>query len=316
MAEAASSAGESQVEDRNVVLRRRAAKASVSVAVTLAVAKLIGSQITGSVAVFATLIDSLSDIAAALITLVSINNALRPPDAKHRYGYGKAESLSALIQAAFVGGSGVVILLDALLRFLSPTQLTATPVGIGVMALSLVLTGGLVLYQRQVVRETGSEAINADSVNYTGDLITALAVILALVIVGETGAVWVDPLVGTAVAGILVWNAVWLARGAVDRLLDREMSEDVRDWVRAVVTAHPECAGLHDLRTRQSGYTDFIEFHLELNGQLTLDQAHEITDQIEHALKVALPGAEVTIHQEPAGLDDERLDHRIAGAGR
>jgi ferrous-iron efflux pump FieF len=292
--------------------RRTAALASVGVASTLAALKLATVLLTGSVAVLATLVDSLADVAASTITLVSVRYALRPPDRTHRFGHGKAEALSALAQGIFLAGAGAVVVIDALRRLFDPVPLQNTWPGIAVMTVALVLTLALILYQRRVVRLTDSTAIAADRAHFEGDLVSGGAVLLALVLLSQTDATWVDPLVGIAVAVYLVASAARVGRTALRDLMDEELPQTWRDRVEAVVLAHPDAQAMHDLRTRRAGGRKFVEFHLELDGRMSLDDAHLVTDEVEQRLRRAFPDAEVVIHQEPAGIEDPRLDHRVA----
>ena len=293
-------------------LRRRATYASVGVGSVLALAKLAAWLVTGSVTILSSLLDSFVDVAASAIVLVAVYHALRPPDRSHRFGHGKAEPLGALAQAGFIAGSGLFVMFQAADRLIDPEPLRATAVGIGVMLLSIVATAALVAYQRHVVRVTGSLAVAADSLHYKGDLLINLAVIATLAAYAQTGVTWLDPLVALAIAAYLLVNAVIVGRKALDLLMDRELPQVDRERIEAVVRADDRVRGLHDLRTRSSGTTTFIELHLELDGALTLNEAHDIADAVETALSRAFPGAAIIIHQEPAGLEDDRLDDAIA----
>ena len=268
--------------------------------------------ITGSVTVLSSLLDSFVDVAASTVILVSVHHALRPPDRSHRFGHGKAEPLGALAQAAFIAGSGLFVVFQAVDRLIDPEPLRSTTVGIAVMVLSILATAGLVAYQRHVVRATGSLAVAADSLHYKGDLLINLTVIATLVLFATTGIAWLDPLVAMAIAAYLLVNAVVVGRKAFDLLMDRELAQSERERIKSVILSDDRVRGLHDLRTRSSGTTTFIELHLELDGALTLNEAHDIADSVESALTEAFPGAAIIIHQEPAGLEDDRLDDAIA----
>ncbi len=201
---------------------------------------------------------------------------------------------------------------QAIDRLIAPEPVTDTAIGYAVMGLSIVLTLGLVAFQRHVVRVTRSLAISADSLHYTGDLLTNLAVIVTLVATEATRWYWLDPAVALGIAGYLLWNAAAVGRDAYNVLMDRELPQPERDRIRAVVLADRRVRGMHDLRTRSSSTTQFIELHLELDGDLRLTECHAIADAVEAALRDAFPDAEIIVHQEPAGLQDERLDRRIA----
>lgn len=297
-------------------LRRLAATASLTLATVLALAKLVAAVATGSLAVLSSLIDSLADIVASAITFVSVRISQQPPDRSHRFGHGKAESLSALAQAALVAGSATFVLIDATRRLSRPEPIAATGLGVAVMAFAIVTTLLLVAFQRHVIKATGSQAISADSLHYRADLLTNLSILGSLVLVGRLGLVWLDPIVGALVALYLGWHAFAIGRDAVEVLMDHELPAATRQRIKDIVLAHPEVQGLHDLRTRESGHTQFIEFHVELDGEMSVRDAHEVTDAIETELAQAFPNAEVILHQEPAGLEDARLDHRIAAALR
>ena len=292
-------------------LRRFAAGASLTLAALLAVLKLAAALATGSLAVLSSLIDSLADIVASAITFVSVQISQQPPDRGHRFGHGKAESLSALVQAALVAGSAVFVLIDAVRRLGDPRPIGATWLGVLVMTFAIVATLLLVWFQRHVVRETGSQAINADSVHYRADLLTNLSIIASLLLTQRLGWLWLDPLIGGVIALYLGWHAYGIGGDAVRVLMDHELPAETRQRIKDIVLAHAEVQGLHDLRTRESGSTQFIELHVEIDGAMTVSSAHEVTDAIEAELFAAFPAAEVILHQEPAGLDDARLDHRI-----
>jgi ferrous-iron efflux pump FieF len=281
-------------------LRRRATYASVTVAAVLVVAKLAACLDTGSVSLLASLIDSGTDLLASLITLFGVRQALRPADDHHRFGHGKAEALAALAQAAFVTGSAVFLVVEAMDRLIRPQPIEDNRLGIAVMALAVVLTAALTLFQRRVVRATGSQAISADCLHYLGDLAVNGAVMVALGLGSVTGWRRIDPVFALGIAAALIGGAWRIAGRALDTLMDRELPDDTRDRVQAVVMAHPEVRGMHDLRSRSSGTGIFLQLHVEMDRTLRLDQAHDVADQIEQRLASAFPNAEVIIHQEPA----------------
>ncbi|WP_448203424.1 cation diffusion facilitator family transporter [Azospirillum sp. sgz302134] len=293
-------------------LRRYATYASVSVSATLIASKLLAYLATDSVSILSSLIDSSTDLLASVVTLLGVRAALRPPDEAHRFGHGKAEALAALAQAAFIGGSALFLTIEAVRRLIRPEPVGEGAVGIGVMLLSILLTAGLITFQRHVIKATGSVAIGADRLHYSGDLLMNTAVIVAILLTGWTGIGAFDPLFGLGIAAFLLYGARGVGMEALNVLMDRELPEEERQRILALVTAHPEARGVHDLRTRSTGMGAFIELHLELDPQITVAAAHDITDRIETELREAFFHAEVMIHQEPAGLQDERLDHRIA----
>ena len=285
---------------------KRATYASVVVALLLIAVKFGAYLVTGSVSLLSTLLDSLLDAAASLVNLVAVRHALTPPDREHRFGHGKAEPLAALGQSAFVAGSALLLLFEVGSRLVNPQPVTNTGIGIGVMVFAIVVTIGLVSYQRSVIRRTGSLAIRADSLHYFGDLLVNGAVIVALLLASELGWIYVDPIFGAVIAAYILYNAWQIARGAFDMLMDRELSDADRQRIKDIVLAHPEVRQIHDLRTRASGPVSFIQFHLELDGDMSLARAHGIADAVEAEICSRFPGAEVIIHQDPAGLQEER----------
>jgi ferrous-iron efflux pump FieF len=293
-------------------LNRLGAIASVSVASVLIVAKLATWAFTGSVSVLSSLIDSVIDVVASLVTLFSVRQAAQPADRAHRFGHGKAEPLGALAQAAFIAGSALMIGLEAGQRLFDPPPVERSLTGIAVMLFAIALTTGLVLLQRAVERRTGSIAIAADRLHYQSDLLINLAVILALLLTQTSGWPYFDPLFALGIIAFLLLSAWRLSRGALDMLMDRELPEAERGRILALALGHEGAQDVHDLRTRAAGTDVFIELHLELDGRLSLAQAHEVTHQVESRIRTAYAGASILIHQEPAGVADERLDEQIA----
>jgi ferrous-iron efflux pump FieF len=287
-------------------LRRAATYASVAVAAVLIAAKFVAWLETGSVALLSSLVDSLLDAAASLVNLVAVRHALSPADREHRFGHGKAEPLAVLGQSAFITGSAMLLLAEAVRRLIWPVPVENPPAGIAVMALSIAATIALVLYQRHVVQLTGSIAIVADELHYRGDLVLNLSVIAALILGSALDAPLLDPLFGTAIGVWIVYSAIRLARLSLFQLMDHELSDDEREKIRAIAQSHPEVIAAHDLRTRAAGPTAFIQIHIEMDGAINLLRAHEISDEVEARLRAAYPHAEVIIHQDPAGVEEPR----------
>jgi ferrous-iron efflux pump FieF len=287
-------------------LMRLATWASVSVALTLMVAKLAALWFTGAVSMLSSLVDSMLDAGASTVNLLAVRHALQPADREHRFGHGKAEAIGSLGQAAFIAGSAAFVLFQAADRLLHPRVVDETAIGVAAMVFSIALTAVLVLFQRSVMRRTGSLAVTADSLHYLSDLFSNLAVIAALLIAGSLGWLWADPVFAGLIAFYLLWGAIQVFRAARDQLMDRELPDEQRAQIRAIVTRHPEVLAMHDLRTRSSGVRTFIQFHLELSPEMTLSRAHEISDEVEAEVEAAFPGAEVIIHQDPHGVEEAR----------
>lgn len=298
--------GYDQIRPETARLLRIATIASVSTAATLIAAKGVAWAITGSVSVLSTLIDSLMDAGASLINLIAVRNALRPADTEHRFGHGKAEPLAGLGQAAFVAGSSLFLMIEAVDRLINPAPISNQIVGIGVMVFSIVATLGLVAFQTHVVKRTQSLAISADSLHYKGDLLIHGSVIVSLVLSAYFGLSVLDPFFGMGIAAYLLYSAWLIVTRALDELMDKELGPEDRDKVLAIARAHPEVRDVHDLRTRSSGPRSFIQFHLELAKNISLLRAHEISDDVEAKVRAAFPGSGVIIHQDPEGIMEHR----------
>lgn len=286
-------------------LIRLATYASVATALILVVFKGIAYQATDSVSILSSLVDSALDALASLLNLVAVRHALTPADREHRFGHGKAEPLAALGQAAFIGGSGVYLMHEVWLRLHEPQQIHETSTGILVMGVSIIATLGLVSFQRHVARKTGSIAITADASHYWGDFLSNGLAILALIL-APLGFPLADPILGGLIAIYIIINAASIARDSYDILMDRELPDEDRDHIKAIALRHPAVHALHELRTRTSGQTMFIQLHIELDGHISLFEAHEISDAVEAELRKAYPNAEIIIHQDPLGAAEAR----------
>ncbi len=285
-------------------LMRWASYASVSAASVMIAAKLAGWIATGSVSVLSTLIDSFLDVGASLVNLIAIHHALQPADHEHRFGHGKAEPLAGLAQAAFIAGSAAFLLIEAGHRLFEPQAIARTDFGIAVIVLSIAITLVLVAFQMYVVRRTGSVAIRADSLHYRSDLLLNLGVLASLVLVRELGWTLADPLLAVLIAGYILRGAWMIGKTALDHLMDRELPDEDRQRIRGIALAHPGVRDLHDLRTRASGTQFFIQLDLEMDGELSLNAAHAIAEEVMERVASAYPKAEVFIHQDPHGIHE------------
>ncbi|MDH4030888.1 MAG: cation diffusion facilitator family transporter [Chromatiales bacterium] len=290
---------------RRVRLLRLATTWSVATAVVLMLVKSVAWVSTGSVSLLASLIDSMMDAVASIINLLAVRYALQPADEEHRFGHGKAESLAGLAQAAFISGSALLLLYEAVRRLMAPQPLEAVKLGLGVMVFSIIATVILLTVQRYVIRHTDSVAIKADSLHYWTDLLSNLSVIVALLLT-MVGWLRADALFGLAIGAYILYGAVRIAQEAVQHLMDRELPEEQQQRIVQVALEHPDVTAVHDLRTRQSGHTKFIQLHIEMDGQMNLAQAHVVGDAVMLRLKEAVPGADVIIHQDPE--DDSHPD--------
>ena len=288
---------------------RIATYSSVATAILLVTLKLGAWLMTGSVSILASLMDSLMDTAASALNLIAVRYSLVPADEEHRFGHGKAEPLAGLAQAAFISGSAVFLILHAIERLRFPRVLEDVGIGVAVMVVSIVLTALLLLIQRRAIRQTRSTAIRADALHYATDLLTNLSVIVALLL-SNYGWVWADSAMAIGVAAYIFYSAGRIGYEAVQHLMDRELGAEVQEQILAIARREPDVRGVHDLRTRQSGQIQFVQLHLELDGDLALERAHAIADRIEHEIAALLPDAEVIIHQDPSDVT-EHVDREL-----
>ena len=286
---------------------RRAAWASVSVSLFLVGIKAFAYFASHSVAMLASLADSALDLFTSSINLIAIRQALTPADAEHRFGHGKAEPLAGLAQGAFITASALFLVIQAVNRILAPEPIEHSIAALVVMCVAIACAIGLILYERQVVAKTGSLAVEADQTHYFGDLATNIGVVLALLLSSFLGWTLADPLIAIAVSGVMLWTALGVGRQSFNQLMDRELPDEERARICRIAQSHRAVKNVHDLKTRMAGLSTFIQLHLALDPEISLAQAHVISDAVERALLDAYPGAEVIIHQDPAGLEPEPM---------
>ncbi len=286
---------------------RWATYASLAVAIILIVIKIMAYLVTGSVAILSSLIDSFLDFIASGINLFAVRHALVPADHDHRYGHGKAEAIAGLAQAAFIVGSALFLIFEAINRFSHQQALENGMVGIGVMLITIALTALLVKFQRYVVKKTGSIAITADSLHYLGDLLLNLSVIVALILSIYLDWQIADPIFALMIALYILRSAWVIGELSLAQLMDQELPDKVREEIKAIALQHPEVLNLHELRTRSSGRQYFFQLHLEMDGELKLKEAHQIANAVEIEICKAFPNAEVIIHEDMEGLHEGEI---------
>lgn len=298
-------------ENTNQTLRRISSMVALAVALVLVGIKVWAWLATGSIALLTSAADALVDVLASLVTFAGVRYAGKPVDRRHRYGHGKAEAVAALIQALLLAGAALVLAVESTERLLSPQPLTDMGFGIWVIIGSSVMAAGLVAMQTYVVKRTGSTAIAADRAHYVTDVAVNLAVLLALVLERFLGWHRADAVGALAISCYMLWNARGMALHALVQLLDRELDATERKRIRAAVLACEGVEAVHDIRTRDGGDRVFVEYHLEVDGTMSVEQGHDIGDRSEDAVRSLFRAADVTAHLEPAGIDDRRLDDLV-----
>lgn len=286
-------------------LNRSAAFASIAVALLLVGLKAWAAWSTGSTAMLGSLADTTLDLVASLATLAGVWIAAMPDDDKHRFGHGKAEALAAMFQVVLISISALGLAFRAAEQLFAGSRVTGASEGIGVSVIAMIATLALIAWQRHVIRRTNSLAIATDNVHYQSDLFLNLAVIGALALDHYAGIAGADPLFGLAIAAWLGWGAWGASQTAIEQLMDKEWPEDKKTRFIEVLGRHPELRGVHDLRTRTSGNRDFVQFHVWVDGGMTVREAHRVMDEIEDKLMAEFPDIEILIHPDPEGLVDE-----------
>jgi ferrous-iron efflux pump FieF len=284
----------------------QSASLTVAIVLVLVFAKTMAYIFSGSTAVLASLMDSLSDIGLSFMTLLAVRWSLKPADEDHRHGHGKIEGVSALLQAAFLVGAASFLTLESLNRFLKPVAVTDHGLTAILMGFALVLSLALSFIQKRAAEQSGSVALKADHAHYATDayLNGAVLMVILLSALGHAPP-WLDPLCALFVAGLFLHAGYKIWREAFDMLMDRELPITDRRQIEELIRAHKQVEGFHDLRTYRSGMKVFISFDMEVDGNQSLTKAHDIARQVEDDLLKAFPKAEILIHLDPAGDTDD-----------
>jgi cation diffusion facilitator family transporter len=285
----------------SAALTRRITALSVATALVLTTIKGVVWLASDSVSILASLADSALDLLAALGTFAAVRYAAAPPDAEHRYGHGKAEAFASLVQAGLVFASAALIGQEAIRHLIHPKPIAEEGWAVGAMAISTVLTALLIAAQTQVLRKARSVAVTGDRAHYLADLASNLA---ALAAIGASALFHVggfDAIGGLIVGLVLLWGAISVFRQASDELMDRELPDDARARIVALMTEDPRLTDVHQLRTRASGPIVHIQMHADLDPELSLEIAHEVVVAAERRVLEAFPAADIIIHADPRG---------------
>ena len=268
------------------------------------IAKTFGWFITESVTMLASLVDALLDICVSSMNLLAIHYALQPADHEHRFGHGKAEDIAVFCQAVFFALSGVFVIYAAIGRFFTPNEhvVNAGSIGIYILLFSVLMTFIIVSVQRYVMKRAISNVLEADSMHYFSDLLTNIAAIIGIVITTYWQLPMFDNIMAIAISGYIIFNAVKLFKRSFNNLMDHEMDEADRQMIIDLIKSNKKVLGFHDLKTRYAGVKPFIQFHIELNENMAIKEAHQIVTELELAILAEMPNAEVLIHQDPEGV--------------
>jgi cation diffusion facilitator family transporter len=288
--------------EQAAALTRGVTRLSVATALALTAIKAAVWIASGSVSMLASLADSGMDVVAALATYFAVRYAVAPPDREHRFGHGKAEAFASLIQAGLVFASAALVGREAIDRLLHPVAPTQEVAGLIVMAISIALTGALILAQSRVLKQANSVAVAGDRMHYLADLASNLIAFVGIGLSALMGSSAPDAIAGIAVVGWLVWGAVSVFRASSVELMDQELADESRSRIIALMTEDPRVKDVHQLRTRASGPFIHIQLHADLDPNLTLIEAHKVVVDAEKRVLAAFPAADIIIHPDPRGF--------------
>jgi cation diffusion facilitator family transporter len=284
-----------------------ATKLLIGVVVGLIIFKVVVSWLTGSISILAQAADSLLDLFAGLITFFAIRIAAKPADAEHPYGHGKVEDIAGVVQGILIFVAGGLIIYSAIVRIIEGSSIQLAEAGIAVMAVSIVVSIFLSRHLRNVSRHAGSVALEANARNITTDVYSASAVLVGLALVQFTGINIIDPILAIGVAVYILKVAIDTIRKPVSGLLDETLPSSQQAVIEDCLRKHSrEVSGFHALRTRRAGNQSYIDLHLVMARDISLEQAHQICDRIEVEIQGTLHEASVTIHAEPCNNECEQ----------
>jgi len=279
---------------------RRLSFWTILVGIAVLALKVLAWKLTGSVALLSDAMESIVNVAASLMVFYAIGLAAKPADESHPFGHFKAEYISAVIEGILILIAAGLIAWEAIAAFNTPRTLDAPLYGIAMNVLASVANGvwGYVLIRSG--RKARSPALVADGRHLWTDVFTSGGVVAGLMLALSTGWLWLDPLLAIIMAVSIVFHGARIVMASVQGLMDAAMDPDDRALVERIITEQSKGAlEFHDLRTREAGRARFIEFHLVVPSDMTVEESHDICDRIEDTLEDQLPGARVTIHVEP-----------------
>jgi len=281
-----------------------AAKLSVTSNSLLVVAKIAAGIITGSVSILAEAIHSLLDLAAAVIAFLSVRISDKPADAGHPFGHGKVENVSGIIEAILIIIAGIWIIYEAVQRIITRTAIQLAGVGIGVMALAIVINILVSRKLHKVSQATDSPALEADAWHLSTDVYTSVAVLVSLLIIHFTGFILLDPIIAIIVAVVIMRTGYQLTRKSFGVLVDERLPASEEAIITEVIKEHcNKVVGFHSLRTRKAGSQRQIDFHLVMAKNASLESVHQMCDHLEEDIKTKLPQATINIHVEPCQME-------------
>lgn len=273
----------------------------------LAIIKFVGGIMTGSLTVLSSSIDSLFDFFVSIINFFAIQKSLQGDDDKYHYGYGKIEGIAALIEGLFIVVSGLLISFFAVRKFISGDTVIDADASLIFMVISIAFTLGIVWYLNRVASATDNLVIKSDALHYKTDLFTNVGIIITIVLIKFTGWYFIDIVVSLIISIYIIYGASQIIRSAYEMLMDKALDvSNIKKITDIIETTSPNVRSYHFLKTRCSGKDVFIEFHLVFDTEITLFEAHAVSDLVECRLKNIFPHCFITIHLDP--YDDSNVE--------
>jgi cation diffusion facilitator family transporter len=284
-----------------------ALKLSIATATTLTLIKLVVGFLTGSISILAEALHSLIDLTAAVIAFISVKIADRPADEGHPFGHGKAENVSGSIEALLIFGAAILIIYEAINKLITGETVERLEFGIGIMGFASVANFLVSRHMLKVAKATDSVAVEADARHLMTDILTSASVMTGLILLKLTGFTPLDPIVALGVAVLIMRIAYSVIRKSIAGLIDVRLPKGEEDEIVSCIKEHTsQLAGFHEVRTRKSGSQRFIEFHLMLPKNTSVEDAHKMCDHLEEDLKNRLANSNITIHVEPCNVECDK----------
>jgi len=265
--------------------QKRATIVASATSTLLILIKLIIGILSGSVAVLASAIDSVLDLIVSLFNFFAISKASESEDDKFNYGKGKIEALAAVIEGTVITVSGLYIFYSAVMKYIHKERVELLDTSILVMLISLVITIALVFYLNKVAKATNSLVIRSDALHYKTDIYTNIAILISLVLVKLTGLNLIDSLIGGAIAIYIIYSAYEIISEGVYILLDGALDKELVEKIKFILDHEEGISGYHFLKTRHSANTNFVDVHLVFTPDISLLEAHRISDRVEEKIK-------------------------------
>lgn len=285
--------------------KKLAAILSIVASFVLFCVKITFGLVTNSLSIVTSAVDSFLDLSASVINYYSIHHSSRPADKEHRYGHEKAEAIAGLFQSFIIIASTFFLIFEAIERLNTNVLIQKLDKGIAIMLISLIVSYILSKYLKKVAIKTESIALHADSFHFKTDLYTNITIITGLVLVKLTGLTILDSLITILVSSFIIYSTYQIIRNSLDVLMDRELSSEKLFLIENSIKEHSmDIKGFHKLRTRNTGSTKFIEFHLEINKELSFIEAHDISEEIIKKLEILIPNSEIIVHVDPSEYPD------------